>query len=161
MVNTQVLIVKDKVQRYAKQLFNVISIDDDGDLRINYESTHIIISVIEKDSSTPEQVEFRRENDISQTIVNVYALVVMGADVTNELYKWIATEGQGYNYGSFGINIDPENQKKCVIKFTYNIEGDTLDPGELKNALLMCATIADDEDENLQKMFGGKIWSDD
>jgi hypothetical protein len=160
MASTQLLVVKDKVQRYAKQFFNVINIDDDGDLRITYESTHVVLQVLELDTNDPDIVEYRKDNDISVTVVNIYALVLFDANVSNELYKWVATEGQAYDYGAFRVFIDPENSKKCHIQYQYRIAGDNLDPGELKGALAAVAFTADNEDDELQKMFGGKKFSD-
>ena len=160
MASTQLLVVKDKVQRYAKQFFNVINIDDDGDLRITYASTHVILSVIELDTSDPEIVEYRKTNDISAIIVNIFALVLFEANVSNELYKWIATEGQTYDYGAFRVFIDSENPMKCNVQYQYTLAGDHLDPGELKGALAAVAFTADNEDDELQKMFGGKKYSD-
>ena len=34
---SNLLVVKDKVSRYAKEVFNVVQLDDDGDLVIPYE----------------------------------------------------------------------------------------------------------------------------
>ena len=65
MASSDLLVVKDKVQRYAKQFFNVIQIDDEGDLRIPYESTHVVISVVELNLSEPSIAAFHKENDIS------------------------------------------------------------------------------------------------
>jgi len=160
MASTQLLLVKDKVQRYAKQFFNVINIDDDGDLRITYESTHVILSVVELDTSNLDAIEYRKDNDISATVVNIYALVLFEANVSNELYKWIATEGQSFDYGAFRVLIDSENPKKCNVQYQYRLAGDHLDPGELKGALAAVAFTADNEDDELQKKFGGKKWSD-
>ena len=160
MASTQLLVVKDKVQRYAKQFFNVINIDDDGDLRITYESTHVVLQVVELDVSDPDIVEYRKDNDISVTVVNIFALVLFEVDVSNELYKWVATEGQNYDYGAFRIFIDSDNPKKCNVQYQYRIAGDNLDPGELKGALAAVAFTSDNEDDELQKMFGGKKWSD-
>ena len=160
MASTQLLVVKDKVQRYAKQFFNVINVDDDGDLRITFESTHVVLQVVELDTSNPDIVEFREENDISKTVVNIFALVLCDVDVTNELFKWIAIEGQDSNFGGFRANIDPDNPKKCNIQFQYRLAGDNLDPGELKGALACVSFTADNEDDELQKKFGGKRWED-
>ena len=160
MASTQLLVVKDKVQRYAKQFFNVINIDDDGDLRINYESTHVILQVIELETSNPEIVQYRKDNDVSVTVVNIFALVLFDANATNELFKWVATEGQDYDYGAFRVHINPENPKKCNVQYQYRIAGDHLDPGELKGALAAVAFTADNEDDGLQKMFGGQKYSD-
>ncbi len=160
MASTQLLVVKDKVQRYAKQFFNVINIDDEGDLRITFESTHVVLSVIELDTSNPDTIEYRKDNDISATVVNIFALVLFEANVSNELYKWIATEGQDFDYGAFRVFIDSENPKKCNVQYQYRLAGDHLDPGELKGALAAVAFTADNEDDELQKKFGGKKWSD-
>lgn len=160
MTSTQVLVVKDKVQRYAKQFFNVVQLDDDGDLVIPYESTEVIIQVVELDTSDPALVEWRKENDISLIVVNLFALVLFDANVSSELFKWVAIEGQEYNFGAFRVIIDKENPKKCNVQYQYRIAGDNLDPGELKNALAAVAFTADNEDDMLQKMFGGQKFSD-
>lgn len=160
MASTQFLVVKDKVQRYAKQFFNVINIDDDGDLRINYDSTHVILQVIELDTSDPEYAEYLKDNDISVTVVSIFAFVLFEADVSSELFKWIATEGQSYDFGAFRVFIDSENPKKCNVQYQYRLAGDHLDPGELKGALAAVAFTANNNDDELQKMFGGQKWSD-
>ena len=160
MASADLLLVKDKVQRYEKQFFNIIQIDDDGDLRIPYESTHVVISVYETATSDPDVLAFRKENDISKTIVNLFAFVLWGVKTTPELFKWIATEGQEFDYGAFRVIIDPDNSKNCNVQFQYRLAGDTLDPGELKNALAAVAFVADAEDDGLQAKFGGKRSSD-
>jgi len=160
MASADLLLVKDKVQRFAKQFFNVIQIDDDGDLRIPYESTHVVISVFELNLSDPDVAAFHKDNDISKTIVNLFALVLWGVKTTPELFKWIATEGQEFDFGAFRVIIDPENPKTCNIQFQYRIAGDTLDPGELKNALASVAFVADAQDDQLQAKFGGKRTAD-
>ena len=40
------LVVKDKVSRYAREVFNIVQLDDDGDLIIPYESTKIWIQLV-------------------------------------------------------------------------------------------------------------------
>lgn len=156
MPSSDLLIVKDKVQRFAKQFFDVIQIDDDGDLRIQYDSTHVVIQTLESEVSDPEIINFRKENDISKTMVNLYAYVLLKVKTSPELYKWVATEGQTFDYGNFKVLIDPENSQECQIQFGHSLAGDTLDPGELKNALACVAFVANSQDDILQKQFGGK-----
>ena len=160
MASSDLLVVKDKVQRYAKQFFNVVQIDDEGDLRIPYESTHVVISVVELNLSEPSIAAFHKENDISKTIVNLFAFVLWGVKATPELFKWVATEGQEFDYGAFRVILDPEDSKNCNVQFQYRLPGDTLDPGELKNALASVAFVADGQDDLLQAKFGGKKTSD-
>jgi hypothetical protein len=160
MVSPNLLLVKDKVQRFAKQFFNVVQLDDDGDLSIPYESTNIFISCGELDQSNPELNEFRRDNEISTTIVNVWALVLREVKATPELFKWIATEGQTFDYGRFKLSEMPDSPGKYAVIFEHNLAGDTLDAGELKGALAAVGFVADGEDDNLKARFGGKTVED-
>ena len=125
-------------------------------------TSHINCSIGRKslNTSDPDINEYRKDNDISTTVVNIFAFVLFEANVSNELYKWIATEGQEYDYGAFRVFIDSENPKKCNVQYQYRLAGDHLDPGELKGALAAVAFTADNEDDELQKMFGGQKFSD-
>jgi hypothetical protein len=159
MVSSNLLLVKDKVQRFAKQFFNIVQLDDDGDLSIPYESTNIFISCHEIDQS-PELNEFFRDNEISMTIVSVWALVLRDVKATPELFKWIATEGQTFDYGRFKLNEAPDSPGKYAVIFEHNLAGDTLDAGELKGALAAVGIVADGEDDKLKARFGGKTVED-
>ena len=160
MTSPNLLLVRDKAQRFSKQFFNIVQLDDDGDLSIPYESTHMYISCTELDNSNPDLNEFRKENEISTTLVNVWALVLREVPGSPELFKWIATEGQTYNYGRFGARELPDMPGKYLIVFEYSLPGDHLDPGELKGALASVGFTADNEDDELKAKFGGKTVAD-
>ena len=148
------LVIKDKVTRYAKELFKVVMIDDDGDLVIPYESTKVFIRTIEREVA-PENEAFWDENQISRTAVCVWAPTIFDVKPSNELYKWVATEGADFFYGHCKVlNYGDEGQVQVIFEIT--IAGDTIDPGELKQALLAVATTADDLDDELKAKFGGK-----
>ena len=151
------LVVKDKVTRFAKEAFNVVMIDDDGDLKIPYNSTVVYISVEELDRSefSEESKKFYEDNQISTTYVEVWAPVIVDVKPSDVLFKWVATEGQKYKFG--GFKVSPiKNTDEVQLIFSHSLAGDTLDPGELKNALIAVSGTADHQDENLQKLFGGK-----
>jgi hypothetical protein len=78
---------------------------------------------------------------------------------TNELFKWIATEGQSHDYGSYRF-IEDDKGEMTLIEFSYTLPGDSLDPGELKNAVLCVLISSDGQDEELQKKFGGKLFEE-
>jgi len=158
MSNTNYLVVKDKVQRFAKQLFNIVELNDDGSLSIPYESTHVFVEVFDTTSTDAEFAAFKKENDLSNSIVQVWAMVLMDVKPSNELYKWIATEGQEFDFGSFKIAMREDGMSNIVYR--TNIGGDNLDAGELKEALLAVASSADNNDETLKSRFGGKTVSD-
>ena len=95
---SNLLVVKDKVSRYARELFSIVQLDDDGDLMIPYESTKVWIQFIEREVE-PDREEFWNENQLSRTVVKVWAPTIIDVAPSNELYKWVATEGSFYFYG--------------------------------------------------------------
>jgi hypothetical protein len=46
------------------------------------------------------------------------------------------------------------------VLFEVCLPGDTIDPGEFKQALIAVATTADDLDDELKTKFGGKRYED-
>jgi len=151
---SNLLVVKDKVTRFAKEVFNVVMIDDDGDLVIPYESTKIFIRVFEREVAK-EMEEFWTENQLSRTAVYVWAPTIYDVKPSNDLYKWVATEGADFFYGHCKVGAFGEKGNVQVL-FEITLAGDTIDPGELKQALLAVAMTADDLDDELQRKFGGK-----
>ena len=148
------LVVKDKVQRFAKEVFNQVLIDDDGDLVIPYESTRVFISVGQKDVSD-DVLDFYNEYQLSHISVEVWAPVIVDVKPSAALFEWVARDGQDYNYGGFRV-LDYGDSKNVQLQFRVALPGDTLDPGELKDALFAVALTADDMDDELKKRFGGK-----
>jgi hypothetical protein len=53
-----------------------------------------------------------------------------------------------------------ENEETTIVEFSYSLPGDSLDPGELKNAVLSVLLSSDGQDEELQKKFGGKLFEE-
>ena len=152
------VVVKDKVSRYAREVFNIVQLDDDGDLIIPYESTKVWIQFIEREV-TPEREAFYNENQLSRTIVQIWAPVIVDVTPSNDLYKWVATEGAEYFYGHCKV-INFGDTGKVQVIFEICLAGDTIDPGELKQALISIATVADDLDDELKAKFGGKRYED-
>jgi hypothetical protein len=155
---SNLLVVKDKVSRYARELFSIVQLDDDGDLIIPYESTKVWIQFVEREVS-PEREEFWNENQLSRTVVQIWAPIIIDVAPSNELYKWVATEGATYFYGH-GKVLNYGDKGNVQALFEVCLPGDTIDPGELKQALIAVATTADDLDDELKAKFGGKRYED-
>ncbi len=158
MSNTNYLVVKDKVHRFANQFFNQIELREDGSLSIPFESTNIHVEIHDTNDSEADVIAFRKENDISLTTVSVWAMVLLDVKGSNELFKWIATEGQTFLLGGFKLVLRDDGLYNVI--FQFNIPGDNLDAGELKGALAAVAITADNNDEELQSKFGGKTIND-
>jgi hypothetical protein len=150
---SNLLVVKDKVMRFAKELFNQVELGDDGGLIIPWNSTRVFVNVFEREIDA-ENEEFWNENQLSRTAINVWAPVIFDVKPSNELYKWVATEGAEYFYGHCKV-MNFEDKGKVQVLFEITIPGDTLDPGELKQALIAVAFTADNLDDELKAKFGG------
>lgn len=158
MSNNNYLVVKDKVQRFARQLFNVVELNDDGSLSIPYESTHVFIEVYDTTSNDADFAAFKKANDLTNSVVSIWAMVTLDVKPSNDLYKWVATEGQDFNFSKFKVVARDDGFVNVISQCT--IPGDNLDAGELKEALLAVATTADGHDETLKSRFGGNTVSD-
>lgn len=152
---SELLVVKDKVGRYIKEVFEHVSIGDDGEFVIPYESTLVVVRLAE--IQDPEVVKFKKELGLPLIVVHFFALVLMDVRPSNDLYKWIATEGQTFDFGTFKFDLS-EDGKTGTVLFDYMIAGDTADPEEVKNAIIAVATVADNMDDELKKMFGGRLF---
>lgn len=147
---SKVLVTRDKVQRFTKELFNVVNLLDDGGLLIPYESTRVFVTVLEREL---EDKDFQEKNQLSFTVVNVWCPVLRELKLSNSLCEWVATEGQEYTFGHFKLLKDDDGTWTLIFEVT--LSGDTLDPGELKDALLSVAITSDEEDDVLKAKFGG------
>ena len=155
---SNLLVVKDKVSRYAREVFNVVQLDDDGDLVIPFESTKVWVQFIEREVD-PEREDFWNENQLSRTVVRIWAPTIIDAKPSNELYKWVATEGADWYYGHCKV-LNFGDSGNIQVLFEVCLPGDTIDPGEFKQALIAVATTADDLDDELKAKFGGKRYED-
>lgn len=144
------LVVRDKVNRFAKEVFNSVNLDDDGDLVIFYKST--ALQVVTFDSGAESEKE-RRELGIGTIFVRVSATLLFEVKGSKDLFEFIATEGQEYDIGSMKASKGEDGTYTITMQET--MVGDTLDPVELKTALLSIAMTADELDDELQRRFGG------
>jgi len=155
MSNSNLLVVKEKVQRFSKQLFEKIELTDNGALSIPYESTHVFVEVYEHELDE-ESREFRKSNDLSSIFVLVWAMVLTELKGSMELFKWVAT----VNFDVVRFKLVEREDRLYNLVCEYHLAGEALDAGELKSALAAVAIISNDEDDKLKSQFGGKTAED-
>ena len=90
----------------------------------------------------------------TDTMVEIMAQVVSGAEITPELLKWLRRKNAELHFGAFGLLFDD------TIIYTYSLPGSKLDASELEAAVTSVAVIADHYDDEIVKMAGGKRTSD-
>jgi hypothetical protein len=151
---SEVLVVKDKVQRTLTQVFNTVNVSELG-FTVPYESTQCWVDF--HVMNDPEVVARRKELDMPTITVSFWALIAQGARGSADMFEWIAVDGQMFNYGS--VNAVKRDDGLFNVLFEYRIAGESCDPMEIKNAVISVCTSADDLDEEFTKRFGGSTFS--
>ncbi|MBI3650110.1 MAG: hypothetical protein HY231_03595 [Acidobacteria bacterium] len=89
-----------------------------------------------------------------QTSVEIFSYVIVEVEITDALMRYLLTYNLKLVLGGFGLSID-DNGKGTVV-LTHTILGDALDKEQLYTCVTAIARVADDLDDKIVQMFGGK-----
>lgn len=144
--DTQLLLLKDKVQRYLTDLAGTIQIAPDGLFTLKMGSARVFISCTSWAQT-------------GKTLVGLECPVLIDCQPSAELYEDIATRANDYLFGH--LSAAPQTDGSVIVMFTHTLLGDYLDPDELKTAVLGVLSTADQIDEDMKARFGGKRFQED
>lgn len=145
-------IAYNKVSRYSREVFPSVSENEEKQLFINYESTVVMIEVLPIHYNE-KLSRYKQKHDLPEYYVRIMAVLLMKAPQNPAIYQWIATRGQEEPFGN--AELYPQRDGTAAIVYTYSLSADTLDPAELKWAVLTVALTADTLDDELKTRFGG------
>jgi hypothetical protein len=91
------------------------------------------------------------------TFVKLLIPLITDVPITDELFRFVATEGQGYMIGTLRANVN-DDQKTAWMSLGHCLIGNDLDESELINATGALVTTADDLDDKLRERFGGNLY---
>src|SRR5918911_4574090 len=89
-----------------------------------------------------------------QAGVEVFSYVVIDVEVTEALMRHLLTYNLRLIFGSFGLSVD-EGGKGAVV-LSHTILGDGMERAQLYASVAAIARAADDLDDQLIAVFGGK-----
>lgn len=90
----------------------------------------------------------------TETCIECTANVVIGANITPDLMRFLLRKNAELHFGSFGLLFDD------TIIFSHSITGTNLDANELTTTLNSVAIIADYYDDIIVELAGGKRSAD-
>lgn len=90
----------------------------------------------------------------NETCIECFSNVVVGAEITSDLMRFLLRKNAELHFGSFGLLFDD------TITFTHSITGTNLDANELITTLNSVAIIADYYDDIIVELAGGKRAAD-
>jgi hypothetical protein len=141
---------QQKVQRILASNFDNVMLSKDGGFAIERGTTRVNIEV--KDWGKDPKGE-------PSAIVRLWAPVVRKLKATPEFYRWAATEGQNFIFGSVTV-VDDEEDGTSLVAFDHTLLADYLDPDELVQAVVAIVLTADDIDDKVHERFGGLRYTD-
>lgn len=137
--------VQKKVQSILSSELGSVNVDADGNLKISYESTLLMIKTH----------EFGDKGD--ETMIEMTGVVTMDTPASPKLYKYLNEQNSSLHFGSLH-HLD--GKKSTLILLKYCILGDYLDPEELLNAVRATVLMSDLLDDDIVKEFGGTRFID-
>ena len=147
-------VVQDKVLRYAREVYNIVQIDSDGDVLIPFPERNVYISIDEVIPTESSAIAYAEKHQLPTTWVHVFSILVREIVPSPALYEWIATEGQEFDYGS--CKVVKREDGTVEAHLYYNLPGDFIDPGELKNAIRYVGEVTFGIEDTIHEKFGGK-----
>lgn len=89
-----------------------------------------------------------------QAVVDVRAWVVMGAELTPELMKFLLLQNNQFMLGGFGIDDEGD------IFLSHSLLANDLDKAELRASINAVKATADHFDDEIQSRWGGQRMAD-
>jgi hypothetical protein len=132
-----------KVANLLREALPDVSFVDEGPGNWGARNESVLIRVVVNTEDFPDK-----------PFVDVIAFVLLNVKDDIKIYKYLMTE-KSYIFNKW--EIEPGEENGTINLFlTARVLIDDLDASELGFAIMSTAVIADDIDEEIQKMFGGK-----
>lgn len=128
-----------KVQQYLTQNFSDVNIDSNGNYSLRNGSSRIFVRI-------------RTHDDSDWTWVTLEIPLLLHVEESPAVFEHVALHGDDYIFGHLSAVRTDEG---LVILFSHALLGDYLDEEELARAVGAMLSVADDLDDELEKLFGG------
>lgn len=131
---------RTKVRKYMKEAYGkqykdiVQEVDGAFVVRRGSAAVHVSIKPLHK----------------TDCIVQALAYVVQGAKIGPKVLGYLMRQNATNLLGAYGLLFDD------TITFSHTIMGANLDPNELRTTIATVAFVADESDDDIMKMAGGK-----
>lgn len=138
---------RDRVQNILTDKLGSVQIDRDGNIKLEYESTMISVTMTEEKQ---------------WTYVSFTSPIAIGSDTrkASEIYEWCNRMNIILDFGAVVHSLDPDRPENNYTVIKHTLLGNFLDPDELMSSLFAIIHAANDVDELFVSEFGGKRYTD-
>ena len=137
--------IKNNVRQMLAAQFGSISEDNNGMLFISYESACAFIDVSDW-----------KQRDQNVGIIQVFAIVALGLKEINKDLAVELTTDLSRRFGSWFFVKRDDGLYNLIFK--CDLIGATVDAPELFNAVVLVASVANEEDDKIVRKYGGTVY---
>ena len=121
-------------------------------------------SIVFTDMSTSVQLRVqewgKNKDGEPQTLVLISSMILRAVKPSPALFEWVARNGGSRWFGHVEVYDDKNSPGDVLLIMAHTLLGDYLDEAELGHGVFGILNAADAWDDELQKKFGGKRWTD-
>lgn len=132
--------IRGDVQKRMTKMLGAVNIDDNGDFSFQNESTRVFVRPVQRDRAV---------------VVSVYAFTNLEVPPSPELFHFIATRADDFVIGHLSAY---ESERGVDMALSHRLMGEHMAPGELEAAIAAIATSANEIDDKIHSMFGGRVF---
>ena len=133
--------LRERVRGFLLDSFGRVDEDPDGDFSLPKGSTRVFVTI--------------QQWSADHHIVRVFAVTNCDVAITPELTKLLATANNDMIFGKFSLLEDQQ-----IVLFEHALLADYLDAKELETTVAAVAVGADDYDDKIQEIAGGRRYID-
>jgi hypothetical protein len=91
-------------------------------------------------------------------VVTVYSITNKSVPRSSDLFEYLASHSDDFVFGRLAAWLPDEEPNSAWIVFRHTLLGSTMDPDELRNAIMAVAVTADQLDDTIKERFGGLLF---
>ena len=104
-------------------------------------------------------IEVSRGFGVDGTLIKVNSPLTYRVPIGNDLFRWVATEGQNFPIGH--VYLVPSGESKtCELWFGHNFAADGLRKSSILASIYPVIVTSNDLDDHLKDRFGGLLAGD-
>lgn len=133
--------LRGKLSRYLRESLEEVSVDDEGDFVVPYESVITWVRPVQWTEG--------------RTLARVWSITNVDMKVEGGLTKFLLTANAGLVFGGFHLD-----EAVPAVMLVHSLLGEYLNRMELMTALAAVATKANEYAPEIKARFGGKLFTE-
>jgi hypothetical protein len=132
---------REKIEKTLGELYHGYGVDPNGMYVLALETARVFIVPTWLDDDT--------------TVIRLFAITNLDVPITSELMGYLLAKNLEFVFGAFALDED-----QGAVWFTHNLLGEFAAPEEIEAALVAVSQTADEHDNEIKALFGGRLYTD-